>query len=100
MNDSDEILDQEFMEELKQEFIQKLKDEFPKIPELLEKGNFMEIRRIAHDIKGTAGTFGFDEGSEIAKELQYASENQEAEKVNEFMKKLSDYFKEKGIHLF
>jgi len=99
MDDSDEILDQEFMEELKEEFIQKLKDEFPKIPELLERGDFAEIRRIAHDIKGTAGTFGFDEGSEIAKELQYASEDKKYEEIKELMKKLSDYFEEKGIHL-
>ncbi len=100
MNESDEILDQEFMEELKQEFIQKLKDEFPKIPELLKENNFSEIRRIAHDIKGTAGTFGFDEGSEIAKELQYASENKDPEKIEELVKKLNNYFKEQGVELF
>ncbi len=99
MDELDEMLDEEFMEELKHEFIQRLIDEFTKTPDFLKKNDYREIRRIAHDIKGTAGTFGYDEGSEIAKELQYASENKEKEKVEKLIKKLNDYFKEQGIEL-
>jgi len=91
--DSDEI----FMEELKQEFIETVSQNLIDLKRLYEENNLEEITKIAHDIKGTAGIFGFDEGTEIASELNIAARNKEIEKTKELIARLTTYMKEQNI---
>ena len=91
--DSDEI----FIEELKQEFIETVSQNLIDLKRLYEEKNLVEIAKIAHDIKGTAGIFGFDAGTEIASELNIASRNKEIEKTKELIDKLTTYMKEQNI---
>ncbi len=64
---------------------------------LYEENNLEEIAKIAHDIKGTAGIFGLDEGTEIASELNIAARNKEIKKTKAFIDKLTAYMKEQNI---
>ena len=91
--DSDEI----FMEELKQEFIETVSQNLIDLKRLYEEKNLEEIAKIAHDIKGTAGIFGFDEGTEIASELNITARNKEIEKAKELIARLTTYMKEQNI---
>jgi HPt (histidine-containing phosphotransfer) domain-containing protein len=91
-NDEDD-----FMAELKQEFIESTAANLIELQSLLQKKEFPKIAKIAHDIKGTSGVFGFENGSEIAKELQTAAQNSEEEKVVTLIAKLSEYMHENGI---
>lgn len=89
--------DQLFMEELKQEFMETVSVNLVDIAALYREKDFEAIARIAHDIKGTSGIFGYDEGTEIAKELQYAAQEKEDQKTGDLIEKLTRYMKEQGV---
>jgi hypothetical protein len=44
-----------FMAELKDEFFEKVSGNLKKMSELFKNSDFLEIRKIAHDIKGLQG---------------------------------------------
>jgi HPt (histidine-containing phosphotransfer) domain-containing protein len=89
--------DQIFMDELKLEFMETVAANIKEMSELYQENNFEEIARIAHDIKGTSGIFGLDEGTEIAKHLQYAAQDKKAEKTKDLLDELTDYMRKNGI---
>ncbi len=91
--DSDQI----FMDRLKQEFMETVSQNLIDLKRLYEENNLEEIAKIAHDIKGTAGIFGLDEGTEIASELNIAARNKEIKKTKAFIDKLTAYMKEQNI---
>jgi HPt (histidine-containing phosphotransfer) domain-containing protein len=91
--DTDEI----FMDELKQEFKETVIANLKDMSALYDENNYAEIARIAHDIKGTSGIFGLDEGTEIARQLQYAAQEEKAEKIKALLDQLTTYMKENGI---
>ena len=93
MTDTDEL----FMEELKEEFKESVANHLLQLPTLFGTQDFAEIARIAHDIKGTAGVFGYDEGTDIAKELQYAAQDKNAEKTKQLIDKLAIYMKNNDV---
>ncbi len=86
-----------FMEELKQEFMEKVSQNLIDLKRLYEENNLVGVANIAHDIKGTSGIFGLDEGTEIASELNIAAKNKEMEKTKELIDKLTTYMKERNI---
>lgn len=89
--------DQIFMNDLKKEFMETVAQNLVDMKRLLGENKLDEIEKIAHDIKGTAGIFGLDEGTEIAKELNQAAKNRDFEKTKELIDKLADYMKASGI---
>ncbi len=91
---SPKTTDEIFMSELKQEFIESVTRNLADLQRLFDVGGFDEIARIAHDIKGTSGIFGLDEGTEIARDLQYAAREKDAEKTKALIDKLAVYIKE------
>jgi len=93
MTDSDEI----FMEELKQEFKEAAAKHMVDLPVLFSENKFEEIGKIAHDIKGTAGVFGYDGGTDIARDLQYAAQNNDAADTKALIEKLADYMKKNQV---
>ena len=93
MTDSDKL----FMEELKEEFKEQVSANLIQMQELLEENKLDDIARIAHDIKGMSGIFGLDEGTEIAKQLQYAAQDKKVEKTKELLNQLRQYMKENDI---
>ena len=97
MGDEPKDTNKIFMEELKQEFMETVSQNLIDLKRLYEENNLEEIAKIAHNIKGTAGSFGFDEGTEIASELDIAAKNREMEKTKELIDKLATYMKEQSI---
>lgn len=93
MTDTDEI----FMEELKQEFKEAVANHLVQLPAMFAENNFEDIARIAHDIKGTAGVFGYDEGTDIAKDLQYSAQEKDAEKTKQLIDRLAKYMKDNDV---
>jgi HPt (histidine-containing phosphotransfer) domain-containing protein len=89
--------DQIFMEELKLEFMDTVAANLKEMSQLYQENKFEEIARIAHDIKGTSGIFGLDEGTEIARLLQYAAQDNNAEETKKLLEKLTDYMRKNGI---
>lgn len=89
--------DQIFMNDLKKEFMETVAQNMVDMNLLIAENKLDEIEKIAHDIKGTAGIFGLDEGTEIARELNYAAKNRDVEKTKELIDKLAAYMKAHGI---
>ena len=93
MTDTDEI----FMDELKQEFKETVAANLKDVSSLFQEKNYAEIAKIAHDIKGTSGIFGLDEGTEIARQLQYAAQEAKAGEIKTLLDQLTAYMKKNGI---
>lgn len=91
--DSEQI----FMEELKQEFMESVSRNMTELKRLYSDNNMEEIRKIAHDIKGTSGIFGLDEGTEIARQLHQAAKSGETAKTGELISKLISYMRSNDI---
>ncbi len=89
--------DQIFMNDLKKEFMETVAQNLVDMNRLFAENKLDEIEKIAHDIKGTAGIFGLDEGTEIARELNQATKNRDVEKTKELIDKLTEYMKTQGI---
>lgn len=99
MNDESKNTDQIFMEELKREFMETVTRNLADLKRLFEesRNRVEEIAKISHDIKGTSGIFGLDEGTEIARELNIAAKNNELGKIKDLIDKLETYMKEQDI---
>ncbi len=93
MKTSEEI----FLEELKKEFIEKLKTDVENIRQAVAEKNHATIARIAHDIKGTIGIFGFHEGTGLALNLQLAAEEGVWPRIDASLAALMNYLVEKDI---
>ncbi|MCU0286777.1 MAG: Hpt domain-containing protein [Acidobacteria bacterium] len=89
--------DQIFMDDLKKEFIETVAQNLVDMKRWCAENKLEEIERVAHDIKGTSGIFGLDEGTEIARELHIAARDREIEKTKMLIDKLTNYMKENGI---
>lgn len=97
MADQPSTTDQLFMDDLKKEFMETVAQNLADMKIWFKENKLGEIEKVAHDIKGTSGIFGLDEGTEIAKELHIAAKDREVEKVKLLIDKLTDYMKAHGI---
>jgi HPt (histidine-containing phosphotransfer) domain-containing protein len=86
-----------FMEELKEKFILTVNQNLSDIESLLNENKFKEIATIAHDLKGTSGLFGLDEGAVIAKQLQESAQKEDVEETKTWIDKLISYMQENNI---
>jgi HPt (histidine-containing phosphotransfer) domain-containing protein len=91
--------DEIFMEDLKKEFMESVSTKLADMKRLFDENDYAEIARIAHDIKGTAGVFGLDEGTEIAKQLQYAAQAEKTGEIKDMIEKLTEYMKKNGVDI-
>lgn len=99
MSNNEPDTDQIFMMELKEEFMETIAVNLKDMAAFYKEKKFEEIAGIAHDIKGTAGIFGFDEGTEIAAQLLSAARDQEDEKIKDLIDRLKEYMKKNGLDI-
>ena len=96
MNDIiDDISDKIFLKKLKKEFIDTVENNVSILVEYCNTGNYSGMRKIAHDIKGVAGIFGYDRGSELADDLLKLTDTGEKAKILDSKDKLIQYLNEK-----
>ncbi|MCK4764367.1 MAG: Hpt domain-containing protein [Candidatus Aminicenantes bacterium] len=98
-NTQGKTTDEIFMEDLKQEFIESVSPKLKEMKLLLDQDNLADIARIAHDIKGTAGVFGLDEGTDIAKDLQKKAQENNFEETKSLVERLTVYMRENGVDI-
>ncbi len=60
-------------------FVEEMADRVANILDLLDRREWEELRRTAHQIKGAAGSYGFGAISPCAGKLEYAIRDQEPE---------------------
>ena len=88
-----------FLDNLKTEFKITVKDNVSKLTEFFESGNYSELRRVAHDIKGVAGIFGFNRGTELAADLQKLADNGDKIKIRNLLTELIGYLNEEVLEI-
>jgi HPt (histidine-containing phosphotransfer) domain-containing protein len=57
----------------------------------LEEGNFEQIERLGHSMKGSGAGYGFDGISEIGKSIETAGKEKNTEKIKKSIKDLRSY---------
>jgi PAS domain S-box-containing protein len=72
------------------EFIDCLDARVCAMREALANGRFEELRRLAHQLKGAGGSYGFSTISEAAKSLEYAARDQIAGNAEIALKKVAE----------
>lgn len=73
------------------EFLENRKKDCLLISSLLEIDSFSEIRILAHRMKGSGGSYGFDDISEIGEVMEEAALNEDNEAIRNQVLQLSRY---------
>lgn len=79
------------LEDLVPGFLENRHNDIDLIKKLINEGNFSEIQRIGHSMKGSGGGYGFDEISVIGKYIEEASKEKDVNVILENIKNLADY---------
>ena len=75
------------------EFLTEKSDEIQKLKDFLLDGNYMGIRKIAHDFQGSGSAYGFDYITELGKNLSKEAKMSNNEKLNILIKEFEIYLK-------
>ncbi len=83
-----------FINELIPEFISILADMIEELDEAINSNDMREVKSISHDIKGTAGMYGFNSISHTAAQIEKAAQESSAVKMQNLLKHLHQLFEE------
>jgi HPt (histidine-containing phosphotransfer) domain-containing protein len=78
-------------------YLKKRAADMIKLEELFSSQNYLEIRVIAHNIKGTALSYGLEGFGEIAACLEDALKAKEVENASKYFHELKTYFEKLEI---
>jgi HPt (histidine-containing phosphotransfer) domain-containing protein len=73
------------------EYLENRKKECELISRLLEAEAFSEIRKLGHRMKGTGGSYGFDDISEIGEVIEEAALATDKEAISKSLRQLTSY---------
>jgi signal transduction histidine kinase/DNA-binding response OmpR family regulator len=88
---SDVVEPPEGLEEIAPSYLASRKGQIPILLNFLADSNFEEIRKIAHDLKGTGTSFGFPELTKFGEQLQRSAIDASAVEVGRQLLELRDY---------
>jgi len=60
-------------------YVDEMPERIAKVLDCLERGNWTDLHRVAHQIKGAAGSYGFEPISEFARRVEMAARSGQAE---------------------
>jgi HPt (histidine-containing phosphotransfer) domain-containing protein len=75
----------------KAKYIERRKADLSVCRKALEEGNFKQLAHVGHQVKGNAGTFGFDQLSEIAAQLEDEATAENKDGVEDALKKFENF---------
>jgi HPt (histidine-containing phosphotransfer) domain-containing protein len=79
------------LEDLIPMFLENRHKDVDEIRRLLREGVLEEIRRLGHSMKGSGGGYGFDEISEIGRDMEEAAKSGDTEKIEKLNSRLAEY---------
>ncbi len=75
-------------------YLERRKEDILQLNELMAKGDFAGIMRIAHKLKGNGASFGFDHITELGDRMNQAAKSENADEVkksiHEFEREVAD----------
>ena len=81
-------------EKLRRDFITRLTDGLPGIQQAIEAGDFPQVRKFGHNLKGTGAPFGFPEITELGLSLEMFAKAADASGVHAVAAALNAYLSE------
>jgi HPt (histidine-containing phosphotransfer) domain-containing protein len=79
------------LEELIPMFIDNRYQDIEQINQLLSAGDFSEVQRLGHSMKGSGGGYGFDEITNIGSRMELAAIRGDRKEVEQLNKQLAQY---------
>lgn len=87
------------LESLIPQFLENRKKDIETLQQLVDSNNLSEISQLAHKIKGAASSYGFNELSELASQMEVlAKQNSDIAPLKELVKKMRVHFLSIEIH--
>lgn len=62
--------------------------------------NYSEIRKFAHNLKGSGGGYGFDDLTQLGSDISLATKSEDAKKLDSLVKELEDLIMKKRAKYF
>lgn len=62
--------------------------------------NYSEIRKFAHNLKGSGGGYGFDDLTQLGSDISSATKSEDAKKLDSLVKELEDLIMKKRAKYF
>lgn len=92
-------MNEDIMETLRKEYINSLKETIKTMRSLLAEQNFNELQKIFHKLKGSGATYGFQEITDRAGEIESKLKNGEinAEEIEGFINFLESLVAREGV---
>jgi HPt (histidine-containing phosphotransfer) domain-containing protein len=72
-------------------FLENREKDIEKMEDYLNSGNYEEIERLGHSMKGSGAGYGFDGISEIGGSIEIAGKEKDIEAIKEAIQKLRNY---------
>lgn len=79
------------LEELIPMFLDNRYQDIEMISRLISAGNFSEVQRLGHSMKGSGGGYGFDEITNIGSEMELAAQRGDRAEVERLNNRLAKY---------
>jgi HPt (histidine-containing phosphotransfer) domain-containing protein len=79
------------LEKLIPGFLERRQQDLQTLKSALENGDYEQIQKLAHTLKGVGGGYGFDAITDISIQLQLAAEQQEEEAIAGQLAELETY---------
>jgi len=86
-------LTNDIISELMPEFLESLNESICSLDSAVKNENIQEVKSISHDIKGSAGLYGFHEISRTAADIEQAAQKNEPAVISNYFFHLMDLYK-------
>jgi HPt (histidine-containing phosphotransfer) domain-containing protein len=83
--------------DLAEEFLRKRRQAVPRILAIIAANDMGELRRIGHELKGTAGSYGFDELSRAGAALEEAAVTEDAERARDTANRIAAFLQQVAL---
>lgn len=78
-------------EDVRLKYLERRKTDFETCQKAIAENDFEVLARVGHQIKGNAATFGFDDLSAIAIQMEEGALKKDTQKLSSVMKDFSDF---------
>jgi len=95
----DEISDKIFLDKLLKEFRESMREFNGKLKEYREREKYVEMGKIAHDIRGIAGVFGFDRATELAGQFLESRDSGNKDEMMKICLELEKYLEREVLEM-
>ncbi len=87
--------DPEFIELIKQ-YIEYVRTSIPEIREKLHDGEYYDVMKFGHNIKGSGGGYGFMDLSDMGKDLEIAAKDENSSDCEQYLDQIENFIKDKS----